>query len=136
MFDKGTKIYSIVAMKCPCCHEGELFNSPLYKGKIYDMPDRCDRCGQSYNLEPGFYWGSMYVAYAYSSGALLIVAGLCLLVFHLSLMATLIILGVTMFGGLFYNARLSRSTWINVFVSYDANAVAKYAAKNAPEIAL
>ena len=129
MFKKGDKLYSILAMKCPRCHEGALFNSPIYQGKIYDMPDRCPCCGQSYNLEPGFYWGSMYVAYAYSSGALLIVAGLCLLVFHLSLSVTLAILGITALVGLFYNARLSRSTWINIFVAYNSDAIAQFEAK-------
>ena len=122
MLNKGSKLYSIVQMKCPRCHEGNLFNSPLYKGKLYDMPDRCPVCRQSFMLEPGFYWGAMYVAYAFSSGALIIVALLSLLVFHLTLTVTIIAMLITAVIGFIFNARLSRSTWINIFVRYDPHA--------------
>ncbi len=120
LLKKGTKIYSIVEMKCPRCHEGDMFRTPLLpKLKLLDMHDNCPVCKQSFNLETGFYWGSMYISYAYSSGALMIVAGLCFLVFHLSITTSLILLGITALIGFAPNARLSRSTWINFFVHYD-----------------
>lgn len=131
MLGKGTKIYSIVTTKCPRCHEGEMFRTPLRQGKLYDMYDRCPLCNQDFQIEPGFYWGSMFVAYAYSSGALLIVAGLSLLVFDLSLEWSIgLVLLTAMFGWVF-NARLSRSTWINFFVRYDKNWRAANAQKQA-----
>jgi uncharacterized protein (DUF983 family) len=118
---KGSKLYSIIAMKCPRCHEGDLFRSPLLpRFKLLDMHENCPVCKQSFNLETGFYWGAMYIAYIYSSGALLISAGLCFLVFHLNLSATLLLVTLTAIVGFAPNARLSRSTWINFFVAYDA----------------
>lgn len=119
-FQKGTKLYSIVAMKCPRCHEADMFRSPLLpKFNLLDMHDNCPVCGQSFNLETGFYWGAMYIAYAYSSGALLIVAGLCFLVFHLGLVPSLVAMSVATLLGFAPNARLARTTWINIFVGYD-----------------
>jgi uncharacterized protein (DUF983 family) len=121
LLKKGTKTYSIVKMKCPRCQEGDMFRTPLLpKLKLLDMHDNCPVCGQSFNLETGFYWGSMYISYMYSSGALLIVAGLCFLVFHIPVVPSLILLALTTLIGFAPNARLSRSTWINFFVHYDA----------------
>ena len=63
---KGTKLYSILFQKCPRCHEGELFKNrnPYYLKQIFDMPERCEKCGQLYQLEPSFFYGAMYVNYA------------------------------------------------------------------------
>ncbi|MBC6990383.1 DUF983 domain-containing protein [Hymenobacter jejuensis] len=30
------------------------------------MPEACPVCGQRYEPEPGFYWGAMYVSFAFS----------------------------------------------------------------------
>lgn len=120
MCKKGSKLYSIVAMKCPRCHEGKMFNSPLVpQFKLYDMPEKCEVCGLKYESEPGFWWGAMYVGYAFSSGALLITALLCLTVFDLPLSTTWWVLGVTAIIGFTYNARLARTTYINFWVDYD-----------------
>ena len=108
-------------MKCPRCHEGDLFRSPLFpKFQLYDMHEKCTHCNLRYESEPGFWWGAMYIGYAFSSGALLIVTGLCLLVFHIPLDIFWWILGVTAVLGFAYNARLARSAYINLWVSYDA----------------
>lgn len=53
-------------MKCPNCGEEDLFtnkNVYQYKG-FFDMPDNCPKCKQDFQIEPGFYYGSMYVSYA------------------------------------------------------------------------
>jgi hypothetical protein len=34
--------------------------------KVLAMPQRCSVCGQPYELEPGFYYGTGYVSYALS----------------------------------------------------------------------
>jgi hypothetical protein len=38
--------------------------SSLNVDKILDMPDNCPVCGQKYDLEPGFWYGTGYVSYA------------------------------------------------------------------------
>jgi hypothetical protein len=52
-------------MKCPKCHSGNMFSSSNTYNlrKIHEMPEHCQECGQSFNPEPGFYTGAMYVNY-------------------------------------------------------------------------
>lgn len=121
MFEKGSKIYSIVAMKCPRCHEGELWRSPLYKLKFYDMYENCPVCGLKYEQEPGFWYGAMYMGYTFSSGALLIVMLIALLVYDLEMSQILAVILITALIGFTFNTRLSRSAWLNMMVSYNPN---------------
>jgi hypothetical protein len=41
-------------------------NNPWHLRKVLDMPQRCSECGQPFELEPGFYYGTGYVSYALS----------------------------------------------------------------------
>lgn len=62
---KGSKLYSIILMKCPKCHEGRFFvNHPYNLSKTGETLKECSVCGQNYSPEPGFYFGAMYVSYA------------------------------------------------------------------------
>ncbi len=65
-FRKGTKLYSIVKLKCPRCQEGNLFltQTPCNLKMFDKMPDKCTACGEDFLREPGFYWGSMMVSHA------------------------------------------------------------------------
>lgn len=121
MIGKGNKFYSIVGMKCPRCHEGQLWKSPLYKMKLYDMHENCPVCGLKYEQEPGFWYGAMYAAYTFSSGALLIVMLVTLLALKWELQNVFIAIGVTALIGFTYNARLARSFWLNLVVDYNPN---------------
>lgn len=65
MLKKGTKLYSILKMKCPQCHEGEFFISHPYNlKKAGDLHVNCEDCGLKYSKEPYFYFGAMFVSYA------------------------------------------------------------------------
>ncbi|MDC3252846.1 DUF983 domain-containing protein [Crocinitomicaceae bacterium] len=65
LFGKGSKLYSILKMKCPQCQEGEFFVSKPYDLKrAGDLYRNCSKCGLKYSKEPGFYYGAMYVSYA------------------------------------------------------------------------
>lgn len=114
-------MYSIVGMKCPRCHEGKLWRSPLYKLKLFDMYENCPVCGLKYEQEPGFWYGSMYMGYTFSSGALLIVMLVTMLVLKWDLTSVFTAVGITALIGFSYNARLARSTWLNMMVSYNPN---------------
>ena len=62
---KGTKLYSIVNMTCPQCHEGKFLVSNVYDLKnMGDVREECDVCHLKYEREPGFLYGAMYVSYA------------------------------------------------------------------------
>lgn len=56
-------------MKCPRCRRGPMFNnsnpySSLKLSRIFDMPENCPVCGQKYDMEQGFWYGTGYVSYA------------------------------------------------------------------------
>ncbi|MBT9391598.1 DUF983 domain-containing protein [Hymenobacter sp. NST-14] len=44
------------------------------------MPAECPVCGQTYEPEPGFYFGAMYISFAFSTGIMLVVG---MLVYYL-----------------------------------------------------
>ena len=128
---KPNGLWSIFTMKCPRCRRGEMFsNSSAYKKlslkHIFAMPDNCPECGQKYDMEPGFWYGTSYVSYA-------LTVALSVATF----VAWVILIGVSVKEGdnriywwLAVNAfilivaqpwlmRISRVLYIRFFVSYD-----------------
>jgi uncharacterized protein (DUF983 family) len=58
---------ALLRLKCPHCHEGPLFTHSAFNlTKFAQMPAHCPVCGQAYEPEPGFYWGAMFVSYAFT----------------------------------------------------------------------
>ncbi|WP_083321095.1 DUF983 domain-containing protein [Hymenobacter glacialis] len=58
---------ALLALRCPRCHEGKLFShSALNITKFAQMPAQCPVCGQSFEPEPGFYFGSMYITFGFN----------------------------------------------------------------------
>lgn len=89
------------------------------------MPKECDCCGQKFLLEPGFYYGAMYVSYGVSIafGIALFVAMFILTDWDPTQM--LYLAGPLMLITTPYLFKLSRAIWINFFVAYDENACKK-----------
>ncbi len=89
---------------------------------MLDMPARCPVCDQSFEMEPGFYSGALWVSFPIL--VVLVMPLWAVLYFLLSLsfewMAAVI--GVYIFGMQPVIMRYSRAIWINVFVSYDPGA--------------
>ena len=61
--------FSMFTMKCPRCRRGNMFTDKnpyrrLSLNHIFDMPEHCPECGQKYDMEPGFWYGTSYVSYA------------------------------------------------------------------------
>ncbi|SFR36922.1 Uncharacterized conserved protein, DUF983 family [Robiginitalea myxolifaciens] len=64
MLGKGSKLYSILRLKCPQCHQGAFLQGHPYNlSKINRVRNSCPNCGLKYKIEPSFYYGSMYVSY-------------------------------------------------------------------------
>jgi uncharacterized protein (DUF983 family) len=66
---KPNGLWSIFSMKCPRCRRGNMFTNKSAYAKfsvdyILDMPETCPECGQKYDMEPGFWYGTSYVSYA------------------------------------------------------------------------
>ena len=54
---------AMLRQKCPRCHTGEVFKHPTYSLKFTSMYSQCQYCGQDFEIEPGFYYGAMYISY-------------------------------------------------------------------------
>ena len=74
MSQKGPLLAALEG-KCPRCRKGDMFQYPLYKiSKFHKVHDNCPHCGMQYEIEPGFFYGAMYVSYAPSVGIFLTTA--------------------------------------------------------------
>ena len=65
---------SLVQGKCPQCRQGKVFKYAPYHLKFSTMNDDCAVCGLHFEIEPGFFWGSMYISYGLTVIITLIVA--------------------------------------------------------------
>lgn len=131
MVGKGSKLYSILFMKCPRCHQGRfLENHPYNLSSMNKVKDSCPSCGLKYMMEPSFYYGSMYVSYAVGVAVAMAV--------YVLIYISGLDLGV---GGIFgvivaalvllmpYIGAVSKSIWANFFFKYD-EAVARKVRQN------
>jgi uncharacterized protein (DUF983 family) len=118
---KGTKIYAVIKQKCPRCQEGDLFeykNSYRFK-EITTMWNNCSHCGLKYEVEPGFFYGAMYVSYALTV-ALWAILAVAIFTFYNMSPWWFLSIGVSallLLMPLIY--RLSRAIWLNIFVDYN-----------------
>lgn len=116
--EKGL-LASIFNMTCPNCRKGDLFYTNTFSfQKSFDMPNRCPNCNQKYMLEPGFYYGAMFISYIITGFFCLAVIGICMLIFGLSVwtsFALLIFICAILFVWFF---RISRSIWIHMRVPF------------------
>lgn len=122
MFNKGSKIYSIIHNKCPKCNEGNFFedNNPLHLKKVLKMNSHCSFCGFKYEIEPSFFYGAMYVSYGLTVGASIITS---FILFFLGLNLLQIFISIFIMLILFtpVTLRLARLIYSNMFVDYDAH---------------
>ena len=64
---------ALLQLRCPRCHTGKLFRtSALNITQFAQMPAQCPACGQSFEPEPGFYFGSMYITFAFNVATFLV----------------------------------------------------------------
>lgn len=128
MLKKGTKLNSILTGTCPRCQEERMYvdRNPYNVSKLFKMHEHCSHCGLQYQLEPSFFYGAMYVNYGLTVmvGVAAFIVSKVLLNFDIteSFIAIIVALAVLMP----VNSRLARNIYINMFVSYDKNAVKKH----------
>lgn len=64
---------ALARLRCPRCHQGQLFtHSALNITKFAQMPAQCPVCGQTFEPEPGFYFGSMYITFGFNVATTLV----------------------------------------------------------------
>lgn len=80
------------------------------------MPKNCSNCNQDFEIEPGFYYGAMYVSYALTIALTVsvFVAMVVLNVFNIKWF--LVIDFLVLLIGLPYIFKISRSLWLTIMV--------------------
>lgn len=69
-----TKLQAIAGAKCPHCRKGDMFMYPISKvSKFMEMHKRCQVCGMRFEVEPGFFYGSMYFTYIMTVAIVIVV---------------------------------------------------------------
>lgn len=64
---KKSGFQAILGAKCPQCREGALFPVSTFSfRKISTINQTCPHCNANLNPEPDFYYGAMYISYAFS----------------------------------------------------------------------
>lgn len=116
---KKSAIYSIFTFKCPTCREYPAFENPNPYAirDMFKMNKTCAKCGQNFEPEPGFYWGAMYVAYALSSGIVLVGFAVLFFAVGLSFNQSLLVDMLVLLLLVPFTFRLSRSLWLHLFAS-------------------
>ncbi|MBK0402171.1 DUF983 domain-containing protein [Adhaeribacter sp. BT258] len=121
MSQSKSLLSAILHTKCPRCREGNMFpKGTLYTTSFADMHSNCANCGQTFEPEPGYYFGAMYVSFAFNVAVFL--AAMVVLYQFLEDVSTTLMLGVllvTIIGFLPVIFRLSRALWISIFVHYE-----------------
>lgn len=127
MFGVGNRIYSILRMKCPRCHQGAFFEGHPYRfSTMGKVKEKCPSCELKYSIEPSFYQGSYYVAYALGVALFVSIWILKIIFFPkagpgaliLSILIFLLLLSPLLFA-------LSKIIWANMFFRYDKRNPAK-----------
>lgn len=127
MIGNGSKLYSILFLKCPRCHKGDFLEAHPYKLRNFNkVKERCPHCDLKYSIEPSFYYGSMYVSYAVGIAVAVAVFVLTLL-FGLELgpMPLFIAIVATLVIAMPYIAAVSKSIWANIFFKFDGEIAKK-----------
>ena len=116
MFRKVSKAYAILGMKCPRCHEGDLFlkKNPYDLKNMSKMHDRCPVCDQNYNPEPN-------LSYAYTVALFVAVYVISSVFLGFGTWTTVAILSILLVFLSPFLFRLSRSTYINMIIGYRPN---------------
>ncbi|WP_026462499.1 DUF983 domain-containing protein [Adhaeribacter aquaticus] len=118
---KNSLLSTIMQAKCPRCREGNMFPAnTLYSRRFADMYPGCPCCGQTFEPEPGYYYGAMYVSFGFSTGIFLfVVFVLNFLVEEITMAMVMGAVVAIVVGLLPVVFRLSRAVWINIFIRYE-----------------
>jgi hypothetical protein len=121
-------LWSLFTQKCPHCRKGTMFTdpNPWHLKTMLKMPARCPECGQLFELEVGFWYGTAYVSYAIT----VLFSGLSFILWLLTIGFSLeesdhrviwwlAINGVGMLLLQPWFMRLSRAMYLYFFVSYN-----------------
>ncbi len=118
---QASKFIATVQARCPQCHQGRLFQYKWWNVfKFSQMHENCPKCGLRYEVEPGFWFGAMYVSYAFTVG-IMILGGL--IIYHgfgdPDAMGYVVPITITSLLMVPFNFRMARVLFIHLFSGVD-----------------
>ena len=127
MLKKGSKLNSILTGTCPRCQEEKMYvnKNPYKLASLFEMNEKCSICKLYYQIEPSFFYGAMYVNYALTVIVCVATFVIAKLFLNFTLTTTIIAIISALVILMPINSRLSRNIYINMFVSYEKDAIKK-----------
>lgn len=124
---KESKLYSILFLTCPRCHDGDFLEAHPYKLSNFNkVKEHCPKCGLKYSMEPSFYTGSMYVSYAVGIAVAVAVFVITLLLgMELRISRLFILIVIALVLTMPWIAAVSKIIWANIFFDYNKDIAKK-----------
>lgn len=125
MMSEISQTDAILKAKCPRCRKGDIFVYPWYKyTKFHKFHKYCSECHFQFEIEPGFFFGAMYMSYAFVV-ALFITIGVVinLIMDEPGIMVYVVVINLAVLLFLPIIFRYSRVLYLYLFggVSYEGN---------------
>jgi len=124
--ERKPSFLNLLICKCPRCRRGDMFSvhNPYKLKTTMKMNEHCPVCGQPFDIEVGFYFGSSYVSYALSVALTVatFIAWWVLIGFSLHdnrLFYWLAVNAVILIGLQPVLMRVARTLWLAFFVRYN-----------------
>lgn len=83
------------------------------------MYDRCEKCNQDFQIEPGFYYGSIWMSYPLVVIITIAITSFFYLYLEVNFLFFIFILTTTMLSLQPFILRLGRAAWLTIFVKKD-----------------
>ena len=108
-------VASALKGKCPKCEKGDIFREKgnILLLKVPKMNEHCEVCGYKFDKEPGYFLGAMYVSYGLTILEMLVLFLATFWYVPLAAFFAIILGALVLFS--FFNFRLARVIWINLF---------------------
>lgn len=100
--------------------------NPYAIAETMKMHERCSSCGLKYKIEPNFFFGAMYVSYAFAVAVGIAVFAISFFAFDAGMKESFIAIIILLLILMPVITRLSRNAYINMFVHYDPKAAANH----------
>lgn len=114
---KRSKFQAMGEARCPQCREGKMFKYPFWRvDKFSEMNTHCPVCDLKFEVEPGFWYGAMFVSYA-NTVALLVIVGVAVFYLFNDPPVMYYILPITVLSVAIvpFNFRISRAVFLHLF---------------------
>lgn len=109
---------SLIKGMCPKCNGDKIFktNGSFVNFKLPVMNEKCSKCDMTFDKEPGYFLGAMYLSYGFA--IIQLMAVFLIFVNLVSLGWLFLIMFCTLIGFMFFNYRYARICYIHIFYKH------------------